>query len=284
MAKNNVLVTWMPHEVTGALFDLQLVSAGKGQLSKKQGMEISKYGGYNKLTGAYFCVVEHTDKKKKRVRTIEPVFLYQKATYERDPIAYCKNVLGLCDPIMIVPKVHIDALVEVNGSRLLVTSRSSNQIILKHTYQLTIGAEMEQYIKAISKYHERCLAKKEELPITKFDGVSEEKNLELYRLFADKCDTGAYQSCFSVFSTIGTELRKYESKFVGMSMWEQIKILLEALKAFRCNAVYGNFEPLSGKKTRGRVEMNKKISALSSAYLINQSVTGLYEHKIDLLK
>jgi hypothetical protein len=67
-------------------------------------------------------------------------------------------------------------------------------------------------------------------------------------------------------------------------MWGQVKLLLEALKAFRCNAVYGNFEQLSGVKMRGRIEMNKKISALSSAYLINQSVTGLYEHRIDLLK
>jgi CRISPR-associated endonuclease Csn1 len=229
-------------------------------------------------------VVEHTDKKKKRVRTIEPVFLYQKAAYERDPIAYCNNVLGLCDPVMIVPKVRIDALVEVNGSKLLVTSRSGDRIILKHTYQLTVGAEMEQYIKAISKYNERCAARKEELPVTKFDEISKAKNLELYHFLAEKCDTKAYQSCFSVFSIIGKELREYESNFIEMSMWEQIKILLEALKTFRCNAVYGNFELLSGIKMRGRVEMNKKISALSSAYLINQSVTGLYEHRIDLLK
>jgi CRISPR-associated endonuclease Csn1 len=284
MDKNNVLVTWMPREVTGALYDLQLVPAGKGQLPKKEGLDISKYGGYNKLTGAYFCVVEHTDKKKKRVRTMEPVFLYQKAVYERDPITYCKKVLGLCDPRIIALKVRVDALVEVNGRKLLVTSRSGDKIILKHTYQLTVGPAMEQYIKAISKYHDRCAAQKKELPITNFDGISAEKNLELYHLLAEKCNEKVYQSCSSAFSIIGRELIENESKFIEMSMWGQVKILLEALKAFRCNAVYGNFEQLSGKKTRGRVEMNKNISALSSAYLINQSVTGLYEHKIDLLK
>jgi CRISPR-associated endonuclease Csn1 len=79
-------------------------------------------------------------------------------------------------------------------------------------------------------------------------------------------------------------MRAFMEKFVSMSMWEQSKILLESLKAFCCNAAYANFTELSGKGTRGRVELNKKVSALSSAYIIHQSVTGLYEHKIDLLK
>jgi CRISPR-associated endonuclease Csn1 len=69
-----------------------------------------------------------------------------------------------------------------------------------------------------------------------------------------------------------------------MSLWEQVRLLMETLKAFCCNAAYANFTELSGKGTRGRVELNKKVSTLSSAYIINQSVTGLYEHKIDLLK
>jgi CRISPR-associated endonuclease Csn1 len=130
MTKNNVLVTRMPHEAKGALYDLQVMSAGKGQLPKKKGMTIERYGGYNKLTGAYFCVVEHTEKKK-RVRTIEPVFLCQKALYERKPIEYCETTLGLKEPIIIAPKVRIDSMLELNGSRLLITSRSGSKIISK---------------------------------------------------------------------------------------------------------------------------------------------------------
>lgn len=64
MEKNNILVTRMPHEQKGALSNLQLLPAGKGQLRKKQGLDIQKYGGYNKRTVAYFFAVEYLYKKK----------------------------------------------------------------------------------------------------------------------------------------------------------------------------------------------------------------------------
>lgn len=283
MAKNNVLVTRMPREVRGALFDLQLMPATKGQLARKQGMDIGRYGGYNKLTGAYFCVVEHTEKKK-RIRTIEPVYLYQKSAYESDPVAYCKDILGLCEPVIIVPEVRIDSLLEINGSRFMISGRTGNRIVVKHTYQLLLSNAEEQYVKNLGKYNDRCAAKKEELPVTEHDGISAEENLNLYRLLVKKCNEKVYSTCFTTFIIMGNEMKEYENKFIAMSIWEQTKILLEALKAFRCNAVYGNFKELSGKGTRGLILMNKKISELSSAYMINQSITGLYEHRVDLLK
>jgi CRISPR-associated endonuclease Csn1 len=183
-----------------------------------------------------------------------------------------------------VEKVRIDALLELNGSRFMISSRSGNSIILKHTYQLLIGTEGEQYIKNLAKYSERCAAKKVELTVTEFDGISAEGNLALYRWLAQKGTEKPYSRCFSALSIMGNEMKEYEDKFAAMSIWEQAKILLEAIKAFCCNAVYANFKELSGKGTRGRVEMNKKISSLDTAFLINQSVTGLYEHRVDLLK
>jgi CRISPR-associated endonuclease Csn1 len=283
MTKNNVLVTRMPHEAKGALYDLQIMPAGKGQLPKKNGMSTERYGGYNKLTGAYFCIVEHTDKKK-RVRTIEPVFLYQKEAYERDPVIYCQSILGLKEPVIIASKVRIDTTMELNGNRLLITSRTGNTIIFKHTYQMIVGSEFEQYIKNLSKYNDRCKAKREELPVTSFDGISREKNMELYQLLTRKCGESVYRVCSSAFTIMGNEMAAYEDKFAGMSLWTQVKLLLEALNAFCCNTTYANFKELSGKGTRDRVEFNKNLSVFSSAFLINQSVTGLYEHKIDLLK
>jgi CRISPR-associated endonuclease Csn1 len=193
--------------------------------------------------------------------------------------------LGLCEPVIIVPEMRIDSLLEINGSRFMIASKGDeSHITLKHTYQLVLDSLEEQYIKNLGKYNERCAAKKEELPVTEHDGISVEENLNLYRLFVKKCNEKVYGSCFGVFNLMGNEMVEYENKFIAMSIWEQTKILLEALKAFRCNAVYGNFKELSGNGIRGRIRMNKKISELSSAYMINQSITGLYEHRVDLLK
>ena len=279
MNKNNAIVTRMPREVNGQLFDLQIMPAGKGQLEKKRGMAIEKYGGYNKLTGAYFCVVEHTDKKK-RVRTIEPVYVYKKAMFEAEPERYCTEILGLSASKVIVKKLRIDSLLELNGKRLYLTSRTGNNIIYKHSYQLAIGYEFEKYIKELQKYSERCYIKKTELPLTTHDSISREKNCELYELFVKKCGEKVY---LDFFKNMCGDMNANRGKFEAMTILEQTKLLLEILKAFRCNAQNADFSELCGKGTVGRISKSKTISKLENAYLVNQSITGLYETKTDLL-
>lgn len=280
MAKNNILFTRMPHEVKGQLFDLQIMPAGKGQLEKKKGLSIERYGGYNKLSGAYFCLVEHTEKKK-RVRTIEPVFLYKKSQFKNDPESYCRNVLNLTDPRVIVKKILIDALVELDGKRLLISGRTGNRLLLKHTYQLSIGYEWEVYIKNLKKYADRCAARKEELPISERDGISHEKNKELYELFLQKCDAAVYAA---FFKNMKEDMEENCDKFAAMASLDQVRQLLEILKAFKCDAQAPDFTKLCGKGKVGQILQNNNISKLNNASIINQSVTGLYEIEADMLK
>lgn len=280
MAKNNVLVTRMPREVKGQLFDLQIMPAGKGQLEKKQGLDIQKYGGYNKIGGAFFCVVEHTDKKK-RVRTIEPVYIYKKALFEATPEKYCKEILGLSEPIVIIKKLRIDSLLELNGKKLYLTSRTGNNLIYKHAYQLTIGYEFEKYIKELQKYSERCYAKRTELQLTDRDNICREKNIELFNTFVNKCGEKVYSE---FFKNMRDDMENNREKFEAMSILAQTKLLLEILKAFKCNAQNADFSELCGKGTVGRIAKSKTISKLESAVLVSQSITGLYETRTNLLK
>ena len=279
MVKNNILFTRMPHEVKGQIFDLQIMPAGKGQLEKKRGLDIDRYGGYNKITGAYYCLVEHTVKKK-RIRTIEPVFLYAKDFYERSPEAYCQAVHGLEAPKIIAKKIGFDSLLELNGQRFTISGRTGNKLIFINTYQLVVGEEWERYIKNLQKYSDRCAARKAELPVTDFDGISAEKNEELYSLFVNKCSAKAY--C-SFLSNMKADMEENCEKFCKMSIMKQTNILLEALKAFKCGKQNTDFSELCGKKTVGRIAKSNNISTLETAYLINQSVTGLYETKLNLL-
>ncbi|MCJ0597973.1 type II CRISPR RNA-guided endonuclease Cas9, partial [Enterococcus cecorum] len=66
--RNTVLISRMVKEVDGQLFDLTLMKKGKGQVPIKSSDErltdISKYGGYNKATGAYFAFVKYLRGKK----------------------------------------------------------------------------------------------------------------------------------------------------------------------------------------------------------------------------
>ena len=280
MGKNNPIITRMPREVKGQLFDLQLMPAGKGQLSRKTGLAVERYGGYNKITGAFYCVVEHTEKKK-RVRTIEPVYLYQQQLYQRDPLAYCSTVLGLDHPQIICREIRADALLEIDNSRLYISGRTGAYYVCEHAYQLAINAEKEAQIKALNKYAERCAAKRQALSITPQDKINEESNVKLYRFFLDKLATSAYHS---LLGNMEKDLVTHQADFEKMALYDQTMILLEILKAFRCNAQNANLTALCGKGTAGRVLISKKLNKCTSAYLIHQSPTGLYEVKENLLK
>ncbi len=279
MAKNNVLVTRMPYEVKGQLFDLQIMPAGKGQLDRKVGLPKEKYGGYNKLTGAYFCVVEYTDKKK-RVRAFQPVYVYKKELFEKDPLRYCTEVLGLDEPELITKKIRIDSLVELDGKKLNVSGRTGGQLILKHSYQLGVGYGFEKYIRNIGKYVERCAARKTELPVTEHDELSFENNSALYDCFLEKCGQKVY---LELLKNMKADMLAHREKFESMSMYEQCKLLLEILKAFKCSAQNPDFSALCGKGTVAQVKRSMNLGNYKSARLINQSVTGLFETGVDLL-
>ena len=81
-----------------------------------------------------------------------------------------------------------------------------------------------------------------------------------------------------------SDMENDRKKFCSLSELEQCKLLMEILKAFKCDRQCPNFKALNGKGTVGIVQTNKKISGMKSAYLVNQSATGLYEVKPDLLK
>ncbi len=277
MAKNNPIVTRMPREEKGQLFNLNIMPAGQGQLPIKAGKPIEKYGGYNKLAGSYYCVVEHTEKKK-RVRSIETVLLYARSLYESDPVKYCREILGLADPAIVVPKIRIDALLELDGFRLYPSGRTGDMIVYKHGYPLAIGAERERYIRNLTKYIERCT--KIEYPATAYDGISAEENAALYNWFIDRLGSSVYGK---LMPSLLANLKAGTETFEKMSILSQAKTLMEILKAFKCDAQNPNLKELCGKGLVGRIQKKSALQGFQTAYLIHQSPTGLYEYRTDLL-
>lgn len=172
-------------------------------------MTTEKYGGYNKLTGAYFTLVEHTSKKK-RVHSLETVFLMHKALYEQEPERYCREILGLKEPLILIPKIRINSLISYDGFRMHLSGRTGSQIIYKNANPLVISSVWHVYIKAVSKYLERCRAAGGTLEITRFDGLDQEKNARLYQLLLEKLENPKYHV---KFATPAATLRECQDKF-----------------------------------------------------------------------
>ena len=281
LQKNNILVSRRSYEAKGALFDLQIMPAGKGQLRIKENKPIEKYGGYNKITGAYYCVVEHTVKGK-RSRSIEPVFLYKKTLYESDPVAYCREILSLEEPKIIYPRLLTGALVEIDGKRLYICGRTGDSLSCRHDYQLALSASDEKYIKALSQHVSRCNAEKNDnVPLSLKSDISRENNVKLYELFVAKLQAPVY---FRLFSKQLEKLQNEAEKFRGLSLTGQCRLLLEILKFFKCDRQLTDLSAIDGPSKSGSITFNKSLDKVKSAFLINSSVTGLYRYKTDLLK
>lgn len=285
MGKNNILFTRRSAAVHGGLFDQTFMPKGSGQAPLKSSdprMSIADYGGYNKLTGAWFILVEHSEKKGKRVRSLETVYLMHQKLYEQDPIRYCVDILGLKDPKVLIPKIKINALVSFDGFRMHISGRTGSQIIYKNANQLVLSPAWQQYVKAVSKYLERCKAARTDLPITVFDGISAEKNKQLYILLLDKLEKTVYSVRYS---TAAQTLHDNISAFEKLSESDQCRIIMQILNLFANTAASADLKLLNGKSGVGILLTSKNLANYQghSFKLIHQSITGFFEQEIDLL-
>lgn len=288
MKKNNILFTRYACEGKGQLFKVQPLKKGKGQLSlkgsdpKMSGEEgIKKYGGYKDVMSGYFMLVEHTAQEK-RIRTLEVVPIYMARALNEDTqkrMAYCKE-LGLVDPRILILRIKINALLEVDGFRMHITGRSNDNISIKNANQFLLSTEQEMYLKKISKFNNR---KKENpaLNITDFDKITKEENTELFKCMVQKLGNKPYNVLLSKQFKV---LNDKEDPFRSLSIEEQCIALMEIMHFFECNVVVSNLKLLGGVEKAGKLLMNKNIMKWSSIFLINQSVTGVFEQRINLLE
>lgn len=286
MSKNNILFTRLAYEVKGGFYDQQLLKKGFGQASIKTSderfdLDRKKYGGYNNCYGAYFTYVEH-DNKKKRIRSIEPVFILNKSVFEEDPVKYCTEVLNLKNPVVLIKQIKIDSLISIDGFRGHISGRTGKQIILKNANQLLIEDLWHDYVKKLSKYLGRCKDAQKELTITKFDGITKEENLMLYDVITEKLNTKLYAV---KYGTPYITLKENRDKFENLSAHDQAVILSNILNMLKCNSVSADLKLLTGKAGIGILLISKNLYNYlkSEIKLVNQSITGVFEKTVDLL-
>ena len=293
MLRNDILYTRQATEnKNGGLFDQNIVSSkNKPFIPVKKGMEVNKYGGYKGVTPAYFALVEYTDKKGNRQRMIEAVPLYLQADIEKDMsvlVDFYKNILGINNPRIILNRIKKNSLVKINGYLIHLrgtTGFSASQLKAQNAVEFCLPKNMEDYVKILENYEKH---KKEEgrentnsqNTISKWDKITKDLNLQLYDLFIDKMETSIYQ--YRPANQAG-KLKENRGVFDSLTVEDQCFVLNQILMLFACKPVTANLSLINGSKNAGSMALPKIISNAKSAYLIHQSVTGLFEQKIDLL-
>ena len=292
MRRNNVLVTRMVLDQSGQLFDLQPVRKQQWQLPLKKSpaclADPAKYGGYNSIKGAYFMLVEHTEKKVRKRSLIEmPLHLSGLDPRSEACLDMLRRDKGLTDPVILIPHIGINSILEIDGCRMHLSGRTGgNRLIYCLAHQLIIGYENEKYLRNVLKFCDRNseYAKThnhEELTATEIhDGITKAKNLALYDLFHSKLGTNTYQTCLSAQYT---NLEKARQSFIELNATNQCTALKQALNLLAANKLKADLSIIGLGSSIGTILTSRCMSNYQSVYLIDQSVTGLFETRRNLL-
>lgn len=285
MKKNNILVTRRVHEATGGLFDQQLMKKGKGQIPIKGNddrlQDIEKYGGYNKEAGAYFVLVESDDKKGLKKRTIEYVPIRLKKQVENDTYAlneYLSKQRGLLNPVVLLDKIKIDSLFQVDGFFMWLSGRTNNRLLFKCANQLILSLEDEMILKKIVKFINRRKDNKE-TKIYESDKLNVEMLNRLYDTFLFKLQKSIYGNRLVEQAKTLSDQRE---KFNELKIEEKCLVLYEILHMFQCQSMASNLKLIDGPQKAGILVLNNNITKCKNICIINQSPTGIYEQVIDL--
>ncbi len=292
MKKNNIrytrYATMNKRGQSGGYFDQNPV--GKDQnpgVPLKKGLDINKYGGYKKVTPACFALVESLDKKGKTIRSIEAVPLYLMKQFKSGEASfeeYCENVYGLKESRVIINRIKKDSCLVIDGFPMHLRGTTGKQLVLQGAVQPCLDEEFEKHLKKIEKYIKRNQErtdKKALLQLGESDGITKEKNVKLYEELCRKQRDTIYQYRPN---NQYKALVKMRDKFGKLSCEEQCMILNEIMWLLRCKPNAANLSLIGGSPQTGTIKINKIISGCKSAYLKNQSVTGLFEQTVDLLK
>ena len=125
--------------------------------------------------------------------------------------------------------------------------------------------------------------KPENYNITELDKVSADENLKLFDILTSKMTDTVLKV---KFGDMGAKIISHRDAFEKLDIRKQCFVLAEILKIIHCNISEGNLRFIGGAKQSGSIKMSSVISGIKgvkSIYLVHQSVTGLFEKKIDLL-
>lgn len=281
MLQNNILYTEYTYCGKGQLFNETIAKKGAGaSIALKKGLDPEKYGGYTSPNTAYFAFVEFDGKKGQRVKQILEIPVYVANRIPQDKnilIEYFENVKGLKNVKILREKIKKNALISVDGFPMRIRGVNEKDILFKGNVQLVLDREYEEIIRNVEKYIEKA----EKFSINeKYDGFSHNSVNGLYDVFANKLNETVYKKRPA---NQGANLVKNRELFRNLVLEEKVKVVNEILTMLRCDiATTADLRLVNGGGYAGSMKVNKNTLGKSKLILINQSVTGLFENRIEL--
>lgn len=282
MAKTSPLMTRMVEDGSGELYNLQPISHMLAKESNYAPLksdlicmkEVSKYGGYGSLKPAYFVFLEYgKNNKRKKAFDVVPMVKRHEIKNENQLKEYFESQ-GYENVRVIVNKIKKYSLLRIDGYELHIVGMDSRKNVEFHNaVNLKINNNLNNYIHAIEKSINLNSVHKD---------ITREENLKLYEFLKEKYSKGKYKyypkDYFSVLNN-GTE------KFINLTIGKQIEVLYKILSISSISGKITDLKDIDGPSSDvGRIRISGNMTDKKDLKLIRQSITGICEQTIDLLK
>lgn len=267
--KNNAHFVKYAYFKHGGLFDQMPVSKSQGLVPRKQGLSTEKYGGYNKSGVMFYIPVRYTQKKKTAVIVMSVELMYGKKFLQ--DVEYAKeyafirleHILGKpVDSVefpMGMRPWKVNTILSLDGFRVCITGIGSGGkgLSVQGIMQYSDSSKWVVYIKRLEKFAEKTKRYKGYIYDEEYDGISREKNKELYDIYVDKYSN-------SIFSKrINNPLAVL---LAGRDMFNELSIECQA-------EVLLNIHDTFGREATGGVDLSKLGGASKSSATVNFSST-----------
>lgn len=275
--KPSVLFSNDSFEQKGELFNATIVSKddikkGTSYLPLKKNerlCDVTKYGGYKSISGAYFFLVEHVVRNE-IVRSIEmvPIYIANKIkNNKRELINYCDSILGLDEPNIIIDKIKYKTEIELNGFRYLISGKTDKQLSLEPNMQMFWKLNDTYVIKLlINKFN-----KYNEYKTDLFDEEDKYMILNYIRLIKRKLDHSIYSKRLNVPKFDIDNLNK--DNYIN-----NCHLLVNLIKLTNKTLQLADLSSIGLGKHMGKARIPQKLK--NEIYIINKSITGAFEKRI----
>lgn len=286
--KNTAHVTKYSFCRKGGFFDQMPLPASDKLFPRKKNMPAGIYGGYNKTTAAFFVLVKYKLPKKHDIMVMPVELLFaDKFMNDRDfAYQYAKKTIedivnkpvSEIEFLLNMRPLKVNTMLSLNGLRVCMINKTGERFGVSVITPFKASFEDELYIKRLESFKEKQKKNPNIVCNEEHDGISAEKNIELYEYYIEKFQKYPYK--YRPANPVDTLVNK-KDKFKSLTSEIQIGLLLEIQGLFG-RAIGANLKSLGGKEKTGKASLSIFVSNWKKNYtdvrIVDQSASGLFEN------
>lgn len=267
---NDPIISRKTEIQTGAFYDENLLPKKANLISKKKGLDSTKYGGYNGEKKAYSILIEYKKKSHKEIELLGiPIEVYElsKTSKPNAITEYIKRIIGNDEYKILKACIKKYQLIKYKGQLCYIVAPTEISNAVEFNFDRQSALKFNKTLNYI------CNDKQEDIEEQQFD--------ELFQYILKKIDTN-----YPLFEAELNKIKQFYSSgyYSKLTTQEKKRFILEIFKMLDTTSANANLLFLNEKQTE--IKFNDRVGRkagqnIREGVLIYKSTTGLNSSKYE---